>query len=73
MPVVMFSKITNSSLPAEIQGESGNLIIDKIHTPEKVELTFRNGNVEELTQPQGNKPMFYEVKEFIELIKSGQT
>lgn len=70
--VVVFSKITNSPLPSEIQGESGNIIIDKIHTPEKVELMYRNGNVEELTQLQENKPMFYEVKEFIELIKSGK-
>lgn len=70
--VVMFSKITNSSLPTEIQGENGNIVIDQINTPQKVEIHYRDGSVEELTQKQDNRPMFYEAKEFIELIKNGQ-
>ncbi len=70
--VVMFSKITNSSLPAEIQGEKGNIIIDKINIPEKVEIQYRNGDTEELTQPQLADTMFYEAREFIELIKKGR-
>ncbi|MDF2904583.1 MAG: oxidoreductase protein, partial [Bacillus sp. (in: firmicutes)] len=70
--MVMFSKITNSSLPAEIQGENGNIVIDKINIPEKVEIHYRNGEVEELTQAQKEGTMYYEAKEFIELIKSGK-
>ncbi|WP_147534004.1 Gfo/Idh/MocA family protein [Bacillus marasmi] len=69
---VMFSKISNSSLPAEIQGENGNIIIDKIHTPERVEIQFRNGDTEDLTQPQERETMYYEAKEFIELIQNGK-
>jgi predicted dehydrogenase len=70
--VITYSKITNSALPCEIQGENGNIIIDKIHTPEKVEIHYRDGTVEDITQHQDNKPMFYEAKEFIELIQKGQ-
>ncbi|MBM7588089.1 putative dehydrogenase [Bacillus pakistanensis] len=71
--VVMYSKITNSNLPAEIQGEDGNLVIDKIHTPEKVEIFYRNGEKEELSQPQKAKTMFYEAEEFIRLAQEGET
>ncbi|MGJ7920156.1 Gfo/Idh/MocA family protein [Neobacillus sp. LXY-4] len=70
--VVMFSKISHSSLPAEIQGEDGNIIIQNINPPEKVEIHYRNGDIEELTQSQEYPPMFYEAKEFIELIKASQ-
>lgn len=71
--VIMFSKITNSSLPAEIQGEEGNIVIDKISAPEKVTLHYRSGESEDLTQDQLSDSMYYEAKEFIRLIKSGKT
>jgi predicted dehydrogenase len=71
--VVMYSKITNSYLPSEIQGEKGSMIIDKIHTPEKVEIHYNNGTVEPLTVDQSHPAMYYEVKEFIELINQGKT
>ncbi|NOU96302.1 oxidoreductase [Paenibacillus sp. LMG 31456] len=70
--VIMYSKITNSSLPSEIQGENGSMVIDKINTPEKVEIRYRNGSIEEITKPQDSKTMVYEVKEFIELIHNGR-
>lgn len=71
--VVIFSKISNSYVPAEIQGEEGNILLDKIHTPEKVEIIYRNRERENITQPQGTNTMYYEVKEFIDLIESGKT
>lgn len=70
--VVMYSKITNSYLPAEIQGEDGSILIDAIHTPAKVEIRYRDGRTEDITVPQEQPPMYYEVKEFIELIKNGK-
>ncbi|NMD68971.1 Gfo/Idh/MocA family oxidoreductase [Bacillus sp. DNRA2] len=70
--VVMFSKISNSALPAEIQGEEGNLWIDKIHTPERVELRIRNGKTVDLSEMQKQETMYYEAKEFIELIQHGK-
>lgn len=71
--VVMYSKIANSNLPSEIQGEDGNIFIDKINTPEKVEIHYRNGNREDLTQQQMSDSMYYEAKEFIELVQAGKT
>ncbi|WP_243292821.1 Gfo/Idh/MocA family oxidoreductase [Bacillus sp. FJAT-47783] len=70
--VVMYSKITNSYVPSEIQGEEGSIVIDKIHTPEKVDIHYRNGQTEDITKPQENHSMYYEAKEFIELIQSGK-
>jgi scyllo-inositol 2-dehydrogenase (NADP+) len=70
--IVMYSKITNSYLPAEIQGEDGSILIDAIHTPTKVEIRYRDGRVEDVTVPQEKHPMYYETKEFIELIKTGK-
>ncbi|WP_214627910.1 Gfo/Idh/MocA family protein [Paenibacillus agaridevorans] len=71
--VVLYSKITSSSLPNEIHGEDGNLVIDKISEPEVVQLQFRDGSVEDLTRPTVEFNMFYEVEEFIRLIQEGKT
>ncbi|URT73230.1 Gfo/Idh/MocA family protein [Cytobacillus firmus] len=71
--VIMYSKITDSSLPAEIQGEEGNIVIDRISAPEKVELHYRNGEREDLTQDQLSDSMYYEAKEFIRLVQAGKT
>lgn len=66
--VIMYSKITNSYVPSEIQGENGSIIIDKIHTPESVKIHYKDGTIEDLTQPQEAESMYYEAKEFIELV-----
>lgn len=71
--VIMFSKITNSTLPSEIHGEEGNIVIDKISTPEKVEIFFRDGRTEDLSRQQIEDNMFYEAAEFINLIQAGKT
>lgn len=70
--VLMHSKISSSYAPAEIQGEDGTMIIDQVNTPGKVEIRYRNGSVEELTQAQTGKAMMYEAAEFIGLIRSGR-
>ncbi|MCY8047109.1 Gfo/Idh/MocA family oxidoreductase [Bacillus haynesii] len=70
--VLMHSKISNSFIPAEIQGEEGSIIIDKIHRPEKIDIRYRDGRVEHLTLPDDKPAMFYETEEFINLIKLGR-
>lgn len=70
--VVMHSKISDSYLPAEIHGENGTMVIDKINEPYQVKIYYRDGTVEELTLPQVFEPMYYEVEEFINLIKNGE-
>ncbi|EHL79003.1 Gfo/Idh/MocA family protein [Bacillus smithii] len=70
--VVQYSKISNSYIPAEIQGEEGSIIIDAVHTPQKVEIRYRDGRIEDITETQDHHPMYYEAKEFIELIQNGK-
>jgi len=71
--VVMYSKIANSYAPAEIQGENGTIVIDKINMPRKVEIRYRDGSVEELVSVQDRPNMYYEVEAFIELLNEGRT
>lgn len=70
--VIMYSKITNSYVPAEIQGENGSIIIDKIHTPESVRIQYKDGTVEDITREQDSESMFYEAKEFISLVSENK-
>lgn len=70
--VIMHSKISQSYLPAEIQGEEGTMVIDKINQPEKVEIRYRDGTVEQLTQPQASRNMVYEIMEFMDLLAKGE-
>ncbi|MDQ0412826.1 putative dehydrogenase [Mesobacillus stamsii] len=70
--VILFSKITDSTLPSEIHGENGNICIDKISSPEKVEIFYRDGRREDLSRKQLADQMFYEAEEFITLIQQGK-
>ncbi|MEG1287338.1 MAG: Gfo/Idh/MocA family oxidoreductase [Clostridium sp.] len=71
--LVMFSKISNSYLPSEIQGEEGSIIIEKINTFEKVKLVLRNGEEIDLSKEHSESNMCYEVQEFVDLIKNKET
>jgi predicted dehydrogenase len=70
--VIIHSKISPSYLPTEIQGEQGTLIIDKIDKPNNVQIRYRNGTVSDVTKPQVSETMYYEVKEFIDLLSRGE-
>lgn len=70
--VIIHSKIADSHIPCEIQGEKGSMVIDKINNTEKVQITYRNGETEDLSVPQLKETMYYEAKEFIELIKNNK-
>ncbi|WP_062050524.1 Gfo/Idh/MocA family protein [Bacillus sp. JCM 19034] len=69
--VIMYSKITDSKVPSEIQGEDGSIIIDKIHTPEKVVIHYRDGRIEDISVPQDDESMFDEAKAFIQAVLNG--
>ncbi|MBP2645819.1 MAG: oxidoreductase [Firmicutes bacterium] len=70
--VLMYSKITNSSVASEIQGEKGNIVIDKIAAPIKSVIEYRDGSTEDITVPQSENSMYYEAKEFINLIQDNK-
>ena len=69
--VIMYSKIADSYLPTEIQGENGTIVIDRINQPYEVKIMYRDGTTEELTRSQPQESMYYEALEFIELIQEG--
>lgn len=70
--VIMYSKITDSYLPTEIQGENGTIVIDRISQPYEVKIMYRDGTTEEITRSQPQESMYYEALEFIDLLKSGR-
>jgi len=71
--VLMYSKITNSSLPLEIQGEDGNLVLNRVSDPDQVILTPRGGQSKDISLPTVEHDMYYEIEEFIGLIEAGKT
>ena len=78
---VLYSKIANSHLPAEIEGEDGNILIDRIQTPANVRFFPRQAPAsghekraegEELSQKEEHNEYYYEIKEFIDLVEQGR-
>jgi len=78
---VLYSKIANSSLPTEIQGEDGNITLDKINIIGEVAYIPRlaaasgKGPVpepEDVTWLTDKDEYYYEVAEFINLILEGK-
>ena len=68
----LYSKIANSSLPTEIQGEDGNIVFDRINIISEVNLHLRDGRKESLTQPANRNEYYYEIEEFIDVVQSGR-
>lgn len=69
---VVYSKISSSYLPSEIQGEDGTIVIDHINRFHSVQIRYRNGEIEELSLPHVEIDMMYEVQEFIQTILNQQ-
>ncbi|MDR2139710.1 MAG: Gfo/Idh/MocA family oxidoreductase [Tannerella sp.] len=69
---VLYSKIVDSRLPTEIQGENGRITLDRIHLIGQVTLAYRDGRVEDLHTRTEKDEYYYEVAEFINLIQSGR-
>ncbi|HRW94451.1 MAG TPA: Gfo/Idh/MocA family oxidoreductase [Bacteroidales bacterium] len=69
--VVEFSKISDSFLPSEIQGENGRILLGKLSTVKDPVLVMRDGTTTDLSVPTIADDMYYELKEFIDVIESG--
>ena len=79
---VLYSKIADSYLPSEIQGEDGTLVIDRINRIGNVAFIPRRNNVAggkgepahpvDLTHVAEMDEYYYEVSEFIDLVLSGR-
>lgn len=78
---VLYSKIANSYLPSEIEGEDGNLTADRIQTIRNLEFTARpvansgRGSTidrENIGVGLDHDVYYYETREFIDVIFSGR-
>ncbi len=58
------SKVSDSAIPSEIQGEDGALVIEKISECQKLAFVPRGGKAQDLTQPQHINTMLYEAETF---------
>lgn len=70
--VIMYSKISDSFLPSEIQGENGTIEIDRISDPKNILIKYRDGQTEDLSVAHDFDSMYYELAEFINCVKNGQ-
>ena len=70
--IIMYSKISDSHLPSEIQGENGVIEIDKISDPSHIVIKYRDGQTEDISISHEFDTMYYEVDEFINCVKNNQ-
>lgn len=66
---LLYSKITNSKLPSQIQGEKGSMMIDQISEPKNIQIIYNNGEIENLDIIKNSNNMIYELQAFIDFIK----
>ena len=78
---VLYSKIANSALPTEIEGEAGNLLLDKIHITKQVDFIPRQvtaqgkeqeNHCQSIGVPLDKSEYYYEMAEFMNLIEEGK-
>lgn len=77
---IRYSKITQSNIPTEIQGEDGSIIIDKMSLFGDVRVEYRKGEVEDITaELEVEKDekfevdsIYFAVKEFMTLFREGK-
>ena len=65
---LIYSKITNSKIPSEIQGESGIMQINSISSPREVTIIFHEGMEQMLKIEQCDNNMCYELAKFIQAV-----
>lgn len=66
---LLHSKVSDSVLPSEIQGESGSLVITKISECQEVTFYPRGGSAQNLSVPQHINSMLYEAETFADLVE----
>lgn len=67
---IQYSKITQGTLPSQIQGEAALMLIDAIQDTRRIELVYRDGSKQEYRIEKEANNMFYEVEEFARLVRT---
>lgn len=68
---IIYSKIANSSLPSQIQGEEGNMLISQIQDTVELRLQYRDGREEIIPVEKESNNMYYEAVEWARMINQG--
>ncbi|MBQ3151644.1 MAG: Gfo/Idh/MocA family oxidoreductase [Clostridia bacterium] len=68
LAVLNYSKITNSALYSQIQGEDGCILFDKVSRPSKVMLKMRDGTEEAFDFSDMKHDMYYELSDFVNAV-----
>lgn len=66
---LLHSKVSDSAIPSEIQGEAGTLVIEKISECQRITFIPRGGKAQDLSQPQHINTMLYEAETFAHLVE----
>ncbi|EOL8987673.1 Gfo/Idh/MocA family protein [Cronobacter dublinensis] len=69
---LLHSKVSDSTLPSEIQGEAGALVIEKLSECLRITFIPRGGKPQELTLPQHINTMLYEAETFARLVETNE-
>lgn len=69
---VLYSKIADSYLPSEIQGEGGSIVLDRIDFAREAKLYIKGKGAETICSNQSENEYFFEIKEFADVIQSGR-
>lgn len=68
---LIYSKITDSRLPSQIQGEQGTMLIKSINNPHEIIFVDRNGKEDVLFSASNAADMSGEITEWVNLIQEG--
>ena len=70
---VLYSKIADSALPTEIEGEDGNIVLDSIHMTRQVTFSPRGNrqSAQSLGVGLDKDVYYYEMTEFMNLVEQG--
>ena len=69
---VVYSKVADSYLPTEVQGEEGTLYMEKINIPRTLTLRQRGGNPIDVSPAHCGNDYFYEARDFMDMIEKKQ-
>ncbi len=69
---ILYSKIADSQLSSEIQGEEGLISLDRINTIRDVRICIKNKEEQHISQFNYDREYFHEIAEFIDLVQSGR-
>lgn len=70
---LLYSKIANSYLPSEIQGEDATMIIDEINSPKQIVIHYLDGRKEQIDVEKDSNTMLYELQAFLDMIQGKGT